>query len=315
MTNATRLQRKKVQNQHKVLPTLLSGLLVPAILAGLLAGLTGQVAYPEPLPFLTPLSPAETLTLESQNGNTPTYIEFVNNYGSTVVVDWINYTGQLVFYTFLESGASYVQQTYLTHPWIIYDQATGLPIVGFLPIAQEAEALIIKPAINDSQKRQCALDQGDNQLSAQKALESAQRTSGRLAASFALLAMVYQYGAISDGKCAIDPPDPDFMVIAVPDVSIPPPIKPGDGVTAAEASAFNALIRNLATATGVMNAAVTSANRALGAADAGSKKWLKVQSKKAQFFITWAENLAGKETTLATELCKALEAAGVNGDC
>jgi VHL beta domain len=103
---------------------------------------TSVVARAQTLPLLTPMTPSATLALESQNGNTSTYIEFVNDSGVGVVVYWINYTGQLVFYAFLAPGQSYVQQTYLTHPWLIYDQATGLPIVGFLPIAQEAEALI-----------------------------------------------------------------------------------------------------------------------------------------------------------------------------
>lgn len=287
----------------------------PAILVVLLASLTVNAGYTEPLPFLTPLSPEATLALKSQNGDTPAIIDFANDYGAPVVLYWVNYTGQLVFYAVLEPEAVRIQYTFLTHPWIVYDQATGLPIEGFLPIAQEAAALITKPAINDGQKRQCAVSQADNLHSAQETLQAAQRTSGKLSGSFIMLAMTYEFLAVSDGKCAVDPPDPDFKVIAVPSISIPTAIKPGGNVNSAEARAFNALISNIATSTGVLNAAITSANRALGAADAGSQKWQRLQTKAAQQYIMMVEKLAKEEAALATQLCKALEAAGVDGGC
>jgi hypothetical protein len=104
--------------------------------------LTGNAVNAQPLDLLIPLSPAGTLALRSQTGDTPTSIVFMNESGRELAIYWVNYAGQPVFYRFLDPGDFYVQQTYLTHPWMIYDQATELPIEGFLPIAREAVALV-----------------------------------------------------------------------------------------------------------------------------------------------------------------------------
>jgi hypothetical protein len=115
--------------------------------------LTGNVVNSQPLDLLIPLSPAGTLALRSQTGDMPTSIVFMNEYGRELAVYWVNYAGQLVFYRILDPGDFYVQQTYLTHPWIVYDQATGLPIEGFLPMAREAVALVGQPAMRGPGKQ------------------------------------------------------------------------------------------------------------------------------------------------------------------
>jgi hypothetical protein len=125
-------------------------LLMSFILTVLLLNLTAGVSYSQSLPQLTPLSPTATFALKSANSAVSTYVKFVNAYGAKVDIYWINFSGQVVLFDSLDPGQSYVQQTYLSHPWIIYDHASGSPIVGFLPAEQEAEAFITKPAIPSS---------------------------------------------------------------------------------------------------------------------------------------------------------------------
>jgi uncharacterized protein YjbI with pentapeptide repeats len=62
-------------------------------------------------------------TLKSLEGNVPTSVKFQNQTTGTgsVTVYWINYAGQRVFYNTLGPGQSYVQGTFLTHPWVVTD--------------------------------------------------------------------------------------------------------------------------------------------------------------------------------------------------
>ena len=55
----------------------------------------------------------------SFTGATPTSILFTNRTTQSVSVYWLDYQGQRVLYTVLEAGAEYLQQTFLTHPWIV----------------------------------------------------------------------------------------------------------------------------------------------------------------------------------------------------
>jgi PEP-CTERM motif-containing protein/von Hippel-Lindau disease tumor suppressor protein len=57
-----------------------------------------------------------------------------------VDVYWINYSGDRVFYQTLAADSSYVQDTFLTHPWLIVEagsgdtlvQGTGTLLAGFI---------------------------------------------------------------------------------------------------------------------------------------------------------------------------------------
>ena len=91
---------------------------------------------------LTPLDPVFVQTLRSLNAATPTSVQFVNAAASPVRVLWIDYSGMEVFYNFLAPGQSYVQPTYVTHPWLIRNADTGAPVVGFLPVAEPGIATI-----------------------------------------------------------------------------------------------------------------------------------------------------------------------------
>src|SRR5271165_87321 len=117
----------------------------PVVFAAIGLAWATNAVLAQSLPLLTPMTPAATLALISENGDTPTSIEFVNDYSGAVTVNWIDYSGTIEFYMTLSPGQSYVQPTFVTHPWIIYDANTGVALEGFLPIAQAAEALITNP--------------------------------------------------------------------------------------------------------------------------------------------------------------------------
>jgi putative Ig domain-containing protein/von Hippel-Lindau disease tumor suppressor protein/thrombospondin type 3 repeat protein len=74
-------------------------------------------------------------------GDTPTSIRFVNLSSGVRIIIWLDYTGHRVFYNSLQPGQSYVQQTFLTHPWLI-TTAQGQGLAIYLPIAEPAAALL-----------------------------------------------------------------------------------------------------------------------------------------------------------------------------
>src|SRR5712692_668949 len=59
--------------------------------------------------------------LHSIEGATTTSIEFINQTSDSVNIYWLNYNGGRQFYNTLAAGASYTQQTYVTHPWVVTD--------------------------------------------------------------------------------------------------------------------------------------------------------------------------------------------------
>jgi hypothetical protein len=59
----------------------------------------------------------------SIEGTTGTTIEFVNATVISVGLYWLDYQGARVLYHRLVLGETYVQQTFLTHPWVAVDDA------------------------------------------------------------------------------------------------------------------------------------------------------------------------------------------------
>jgi len=118
-------------------------------------------------------------------------------------------------------------------------------------------------------------------------------------------------GAIGGG-IAGDPSDPNFTVIATPIVATIPPIEPAGDVTQAEADAFNALFTNEAAVVGIGQAALTSANRAQGAHDAGDSNWEAKQTEAVQVYAAELGALFGSQVDLLKALRDALSAAGVS---
>src|SRR6266702_8357091 len=90
------------------------------------------------LPNLDPVTVDNTL--KSTSGSTLAAIDFENHLSYAVDVYWINYAGDRILYNTLAANSSYVQSTYLTHPWLIVQagsgdtlvQGTGTLITGFI---------------------------------------------------------------------------------------------------------------------------------------------------------------------------------------
>jgi hypothetical protein len=86
-------------------------------------------------------------TLKSINGNVATSIQFLNDTAGSVNVYWLDYNGQRVFYRggpylALDAGSSYVQGTFLTHPWVVTDVATNSCLGIWLPTQSPGTAII-----------------------------------------------------------------------------------------------------------------------------------------------------------------------------
>jgi len=79
--------------------------------------------------------------------STPGAIRFVNNSPTlTFQVFWLDYNGNRGLYATLGPGQSFVQQTFLTHPWVIADispAATCQEI--YLPLQEQAPAIFPPP--------------------------------------------------------------------------------------------------------------------------------------------------------------------------
>lgn len=108
------------------------------LLAALVCASFAVTANAVVLPQLDPV--ALDTTFVSTSGSTPAAIDFINHERYAVDIYSINYAGDRVFYNDLAANSSYVQGTYLTHPWIIAKagsgdtlaQGTGTLITGFL---------------------------------------------------------------------------------------------------------------------------------------------------------------------------------------
>jgi uncharacterized protein (TIGR03437 family) len=83
---------------------------------------------------LSPLPCSEEGSLKSLNANVATSVDFVNQTTQTVQVYWLNYMGARVLYFPLAAGASRVQQTFVTHPWVIADTSNNC-IEIFQPVS------------------------------------------------------------------------------------------------------------------------------------------------------------------------------------
>jgi hypothetical protein len=92
-------------------------------------------------------------TLHSIEAPVPTSIQFTNKTSGPVNVYWINYQGQRVFYRGgqfppLAAGQSYVQGTFITHPWIVTDATSNACLGIWLPTESPDTAAITGVAIS-----------------------------------------------------------------------------------------------------------------------------------------------------------------------
>jgi len=60
-------------------------------------------------------------SLKSLTDNQSVTVAFQNLSGEAIGTYWLNYSGERIFYQRINSGGSYAQQTYISHPWVIVD--------------------------------------------------------------------------------------------------------------------------------------------------------------------------------------------------
>ena len=60
-------------------------------------------------------------TVKSVDTRHKVKIEFINNSSNLVKLYWLDYKGKRRFYSWLPNNKNYVQETYLSHPWLVTD--------------------------------------------------------------------------------------------------------------------------------------------------------------------------------------------------
>jgi hypothetical protein len=95
--------------------------LVSGFLACCLIASTAQAGVV--LPNLDPVTTDNSS--QSINADNTAAIDFENHLSYAVDVFWIDYSGERVLYTTLAANSSYVQGTFLTHPWLIVQAGSG----------------------------------------------------------------------------------------------------------------------------------------------------------------------------------------------
>ena len=94
-----------------------------------------------PHPAIQQLACGVEATLKSIEERVATSIQFQNQTQGTVSVYSIDSNGQRVFNSTLAAGESFVQQTFLTHPWVVTD-SSGTCLGIWLPTELPGIAVI-----------------------------------------------------------------------------------------------------------------------------------------------------------------------------
>lgn len=80
--------------------------------------------------------------LISINANTSTELHFINKSTGPRSLYWLNYDGVRVFYMRLNPGENYVQQTYVTHPWVVVADDMGTCTQVIMPAPTPTDAVL-----------------------------------------------------------------------------------------------------------------------------------------------------------------------------
>ncbi|BAZ36602.1 hypothetical protein NIES4101_25210 (plasmid) [Calothrix sp. NIES-4101] len=81
------------------------------------------------LQFLTASGQSKQCASESvsssRSGKVSTEITFINQRRQSVKTYWLDYSGKRKFYATIAPGDRVVQQTYVTHPWVVTDTSNN----------------------------------------------------------------------------------------------------------------------------------------------------------------------------------------------
>jgi hypothetical protein len=85
----------------------------------------------------------------SISGDQPSQITFDNQSGRTAQIWWLDYDGNYVYYTSVEDGASWLQETWITHPWVMTDTSgpedSPGECLGYTISTQPSQTYVIQP--------------------------------------------------------------------------------------------------------------------------------------------------------------------------
>jgi hypothetical protein len=77
----------------------------------------------------------------SMRGEQPVSLKFINQRNHRINIYWLDYRGIAQFYRSLAPGEWYIQQTFMTHPWLVSDE-NNRSLGAFLPDRSIDEAII-----------------------------------------------------------------------------------------------------------------------------------------------------------------------------
>ena len=78
----------------------------------------------------------EIAGIRSKQGEIKTSIKFTNHLQENVKVLWVDYEGNEVLYKTLEPDKSYIQQTFVTHPWIVRAESDNRQVEFIVGVEQ-----------------------------------------------------------------------------------------------------------------------------------------------------------------------------------
>jgi hypothetical protein len=82
-------------------------------------------------------------SVRSLEGSSSTEITFINNSANTISTYWIDYEGRRKFYNSVPPGSSYVQPTYVTHPWVVTN-SQELCLGLYMPSPTPSRVVIVR---------------------------------------------------------------------------------------------------------------------------------------------------------------------------
>lgn len=141
--------------------------------------------------------------LKSQESREPAKLHVLNESGTTLILQWIDFDGKLKEYATLQPGADVTQDTYMTHPWIVaYQEGSCRQI--FLPASAASVAHLRPeselPKTNRSKPSRTVEDEKETSKSSRKC-KSGERFDPKRLDCVSIECGRHQVYSKSAGKC------------------------------------------------------------------------------------------------------------------
>jgi hypothetical protein len=128
-------------------------------------------------------------------------VDFVNNSGAPIDIFWINYAcAEVQYANDLPNGATHMQGTFPSHPWIIYNATTGAPLYCF--VAQTNAVITIT---GGSYQNHCSLPHtGSTPVATSEVDTTVYPPDNRINWQYGDLGIILYRGEDSEGEAAIN---------------------------------------------------------------------------------------------------------------